>query len=226
MVSAAAGDLNCSTAPAVAPAGHVVAGVFYPTGVHHDVRPLFSYCRCLLLLVDSFIHSCYLTSCIQWLLHAVQLWMYLCRYYYNKWMTQRMHVALLELHLGCSLGSGTSQQLLEAAAAAADEPAIAAAAAAAGFTTTSAAATAAAAPAALPGSEMDEDSFNNSSGSKSNATTESAAGKQLVPQQHQQQQSLQLPELVVSKLLSLDAGDLDLLIQHPAALQAQVCWGA
>lgn len=33
---------------------------------------------------------------------------------------------------------------------------------------------------------------------------------------------LQLPEPVVSKLLSMDAGDLDLMVQHPVALQAQV----
>ncbi|WIA39331.1 hypothetical protein OEZ86_005443 [Tetradesmus obliquus] len=58
----------------------------------------------------------------------------------------------------------------------------------------------------------------------SNTPPASAAGEQLVDlqQQQQQQQVLQLPEPVVSKLLSLDAGDLDLMIQHPAALQAQV----
>jgi hypothetical protein len=33
---------------------------------------------------------------------------------------------------------------------------------------------------------------------------------------------LQLPEAVVSKLLALDAGDLDLMVQHPLALQGQV----
>jgi hypothetical protein len=33
---------------------------------------------------------------------------------------------------------------------------------------------------------------------------------------------LQLPEPVVSKLLALDAGDLDLMVQHPVALQGQV----
>lgn len=33
---------------------------------------------------------------------------------------------------------------------------------------------------------------------------------------------LQLPEPVMSKLLSLDAGDLDLMVQHPVALQGQV----
>ncbi|WIA19044.1 hypothetical protein OEZ85_003701 [Tetradesmus obliquus] len=64
------------------------------------------------------------------------------------------------------------------------------------------------------------------SSSSSHAPPASAAGQQLVElqqqQQQQQQQVLQLPEPVVSKLLSLDAGDLDLMIQHPAALQAQV----
>jgi hypothetical protein len=33
---------------------------------------------------------------------------------------------------------------------------------------------------------------------------------------------LQLPEAVVDKLLSVDAGDLDLMVQHPVALQGQV----
>lgn len=36
------------------------------------------------------------------------------------------------------------------------------------------------------------------------------------------QRSLQLPEAVIGKLLSMDAGDLDLMLQHPCALQAQV----
>jgi hypothetical protein len=170
-----------------------------------------------------------------------------CRYYYNKWMTQRIHTALLELQLGCSLGSGTSQQLLEAAEAAADEPAIAAAAAAAGFTIPPPpAAAGTAAHAALPGPGTVEDTNSSSSSSSSSgdlmagdcgssssshAAHSSAGSQQLVElQQHPQQPQrlLQLPEPVVSKLLMLDAGDLDLMIQHPAALQAQVrrcCWG-
>jgi hypothetical protein len=161
-----------------------------------------------------------------------------CRYYYNKWMTQRIHTALLELHLGCSLGSGTSQQLLAAAEAAADEPAIAAAAAAAGFITLGQQA-AAAAQAALPApGAVDDSSSNCSEGSPaaadggciSNPSTSSNLLKSfagdhqqlLEVQQLQQGPLLQLPEPVVSKLLSLDAGDLGLMIQHPAALQAQV----
>jgi hypothetical protein len=161
------------------------------------------------------------------------------RYYYNKWMTQRIHTALLELHLGCSLGSGTSQQLLEAAEAAADEPAIAAAAAAAGFITPgqqAAAAAAAAAQAALPAPGSVDDSSSseespaaedggriNKTNAGSNLSVKSSAGEhQQLVQQQQQGTLLQLPEPVVSKLLSLDAGDLDLMIQHPAALQAQV----
>lgn len=112
------------------------------------------------------------------------------RYYYNKWMTQRIHTALLELHLGCPLsGAGisegtTAQQMMLAAQAAAEAPAVAAAAEAAGF---------------LP-----------------RLSSDSIAGQQ------QQQQLLQLPGPIVDKLLSVDAGDLDLMIKHPTALQAQV----
>jgi hypothetical protein len=158
-----------------------------------------------------------------------------CRYYYNKWMTQRIHIALLELHLGCSLGSGTSQQLLAAAEAAAEEPAIAAAAAAAGFVTPGQ--QAAAAQAALPAPGACNDSSSEESpaaGERASVTSTSIYMMKSSTGQHQQlvevgqqQQGplLQLPEPVVSKLLSLDAGDLDLMIQHPAALQAQVCEG-
>lgn len=103
-------------------------------------------------------------------------------------MTQRIHTALLELHLGCALSSGqlegpSSGQLMLAAKAAADTPAIAAAAAAAGFL--------------------------------GSAATEAKL-------QQEQELMLQLPKPVIDKLLSLDAGDLDLMIKYPTALQAQV----
>lgn len=123
------------------------------------------------------------------------------RYYYNKWMTNRIHTALLDLHLGGSLIGGgqleapSSEQLLTAAEAAADTPAIAEAAAAAGFF--------AVAP---------------------HAAIAAGAGDTLVPfQQHPEQMPiLQLAKPVLDKLLTLDAGDLDLMIKHPIALQAQV----
>eukprot|EP00878_Enallax_costatus_P023216 GHUV01024683.1.p1 GENE.GHUV01024683.1~~GHUV01024683.1.p1 ORF type:complete len:320 (+),score=116.31 GHUV01024683.1:1770-2729(+) len=125
------------------------------------------------------------------------------RYYYNKWMTNRIHTALLDLHLGGSLSSSTgqleapsSEQLRMAAEAAADTPAVTAAAAAAGFLT-------AVSPV---------------------ATSAARGGGALVQadQQPGQMPMLQLPGPVVDKLLSLDAGDLDLMIKHPTALQAQV----
>lgn len=164
------------------------------------------------------------------------------RYYYNKWMKQRIHTALLELHLGCSLGTGSSQQLLEAAQAEADTPAIAAAAAAAGFLTSTQTVHEAAVTAAggarsgrqggvnFSGGKMADPAAGRSlrsadqHGALSSSHQLQQQSRQLVPIQLQQQQQpvLHLPDPVVAKLLSLDAGDLDLMIQHPQALQAQV----
>jgi hypothetical protein len=146
------------------------------------------------------------------------------RYYYNKWMTQRIHTALLDLHLPAvaartslsllcshhgqgndvqgaapfSLPAGDPQQLMAAADALLgpnSEAVLAAAATAAGLQTNS----------------------NPDNGCSKSSPVMSGASQQLQPQQ-----LYELPRPVLEKLLSLDAGDLDLMIQHPRALQGQV----
>jgi len=146
------------------------------------------------------------------------------RYYYNKWMTQRIHAALLELHLPAvaartslplpwshhgqgnaaqgaapfSLPAGDSQQLMAAADALLGpdaEAVLAAAATAAGLQTIS---------------------------NPDNGCSKSSPVMSGTSQQFQPQQLYELPRPILEKLLSLDAGDLDLMIQHPRALQGQV----
>eukprot|EP00879_Flechtneria_rotunda_P017391 GHRR01018222.1.p1 GENE.GHRR01018222.1~~GHRR01018222.1.p1 ORF type:complete len:293 (+),score=123.91 GHRR01018222.1:372-1250(+) len=153
-------------------------------------------------------------------------------------MTQRIHTALLQLHLGHPIcgssniagnnnldGGLTHQQLLEAAEAAADTTAVAAAAAAAGFGSPD-----------HPVAAANQQTINDrdKGPAEVSATKGSTAldklgnsDKQLQltaqwQQTQQQQPVLRLPESVISKLLSLDAGDLDFMIKHPTALQAQV----
>eukprot|EP00775_Hariotina_reticulata_P006773 gene6773-6990_t len=154
-------------------------------------------------------------------------------YYYNKWMTQRIHAALLELHLpaaaakaslsltGSSGSSGSGDEDGTAALFSlppAGDPQRLLTAADALWGPSAEVVLAAAATAA--GLEVDRHQGNDCSQPPS-----------AMSELHHQQQLYKLPRPVLEKLLSLDAGDLDLMIQHPSALQAQVyelldVWGA
>jgi hypothetical protein len=182
-------------------------------------------------------------------------------FYYNTWMTQRIHNALLELHLGEPLTSGAGINSAQAVLGAADvamahTPLLAAAAAAAGFLPTGGGNHSAAAAAAANQPDINSMADSGSShaapvsnqtgsgglGVLSNGGTSGDGGADggvplllgstattlavIVATDSEggaQADVLRLPAPVLDRLLQLDAGDLDLLVQHPTALQAQVC---
>jgi len=114
---------------------------------------------------------------------------------------------------------------------AADAPAVAAAAVAAGFqcpatapalTLTSASTPATSTPEPAAPASLANPASNGSGSSLQRLARPSEQGSAAASLSGHLKPQLQLPEPVVSKLLSLDAGDLDLLVQHPVALQGQV----